>query len=60
MPTFIPPPEYKITTSFYLIIAGADTDKLVNIYLKKFNYEKIFYKERMAKFNKEEIVIKDL
>ena len=60
MPIFISSPEYKTTTSFYFTVAGVDADKLVNIYLKKFNYKKIFYKERVIKFNKEEAVIKDL
>ena len=56
----VSPPEYGVIISFYSIVVGADVDKLANIYLKKFNYEKIFYKERVVKFNKEEAVIKDL
>ena len=54
------PPEYKVIISFYSIVVGVDTDKLINIYLRKFNYKKIFYKKRIAKFNKEEAAIKDL
>ena len=57
---FILSSEYKTTTSFYPTITGIDIDKLANIYLKKFNYKKIFYKERMDKFNKEEVTIKNL
>ena len=60
IPTLVPPPEYKTTTSFYPTITNTDTDKLANIYLKKFNYKKIFHKKRMTKFNKEETIIKDL
>ena len=60
MSTLVSPPEYKVIISFYPIIIGVDIDKLINIYLRKFNYEKIFYKERMAKFNKKEAAIKDL
>ena len=60
MPTLVPPPEYKIIINFYLIVTGANTNKLADIHLKKFNYKKIFHKERMAKFNKEEAVIKNL
>ena len=56
MSIFISPSKYKIIISFYFIIINADID----IYLKKFNYKKIFYKKKMAKFNKEEIIIKDL
>ena len=52
--------KYRVITSFYLIIISIDTNKLANIYLKKFNYKKIFYKKKIIKFNKEEIVIKDL
>ena len=58
--TLVLSPEYKIIISFYSIITDTDIDKFANIYLKKFNYKKIFYKERMTKFNKEKIVIKDL
>ena len=54
------PSEYKAITSFYSTITDADTDKLANIYLKKFNYEKIFHKEKVAKFNKKKAAIKDL
>ena len=60
MPILISPLKYGITISFYPIITGVDVDKFVNIYLRKFNYEKIFHKERMIKFNKEEAIIKDL
>ena len=60
MPTLISPPEYGVIISFYPIVVGVDVDKFVNIYLKKFNYKKIFHKKRMAKFNKKEAVIKDL
>ena len=60
MPTLIPLSEYGVIISFYFIIVGIDTDKFINIHLKKFNYKKIFYKEKITKFNKEEIVIKDL
>ena len=56
----ISPLEYEIIISFYPTITGADTDKLANIYLKKFNYKKIFHKERMTKFNKEKVIIKNL
>ena len=58
--TLVPPPKYKIITNFYSIIVGVDIDKFANIYLKKFNYKKIFHKKRMTKFNKEKIIIKDL
>ena len=60
MSTFVLSSEYGIITSFYLIIVGIDVDKLANIYLKKFNYKKIFYKERIAKFNNKKAIIKDL
>ena len=60
MSTLISSSEYETIISFYFIIVGVDVDKLVNIYLKKFNYKKIFHKKRMAKFNKEKIIIKDL
>ena len=60
MPTFISSLKYKVIINFYSIIVDADIDKLANIYLKKFNYKKIFYKERMAKFNKKKTTIKDL
>ena len=60
MPTLILSPEYKIIISFYLIVADIDADKLTDIYLKKFNYKKIFYKEKVVKFNKKEAAIKDL
>ena len=58
--TFILLSEYGTIISFYFIVIDADINKLVNIYLKKFNYKKIFHKERMVKFNKKEIAIKDL
>ena len=60
MPILISPLKYEAITSFYLIIADADINKLINIHLKKFNYKKIFHKERVAKFNKKETTIKDL
>ena len=60
MSIFVPLLEYGVIISYYSTIAGADVDKLANIYLKKFNYEKIFYKERIAKFNKKKNTIKDL
>ena len=60
MPTLVPPSEYKAIISFYPTVAGADVDKLANIHLRKFNYKKIFHKKRVAKFNKEEVAIKDL
>ena len=60
MSIFVPLLEYGVIISYYSTIAGADVDKLANIYLKKFNYEKIFYKERIAKFNKKKTTIKDL
>ena len=60
MLTFVLSLEYGVITSFYFIVAGVDVDKLVDIYLRKFNYKKIFHKERMIKFNKEETAIKDL
>ena len=50
--TLILLPEYRIIISFYFTVVDADADKLTDIYLKKFNYKKIFHKERMAKFNK--------
>ena len=58
--TLVLSPEYGIIISFYSIIADTDADKLANIYLKKFNYKKIFYKEKMVKFNKKKTVIKNL
>ena len=60
MSILVSPPEYEIITSFYPIVIDIDADKLADIYLKKFNYEKIFYKKKMIKFNKEEAAIKDL
>ena len=60
MSILVLPSEYKTIISFYLIITGTDIDKLANIYLKKFNYEKIFHKKRVTKFNKEKTIIKDL
>ena len=60
MSIFILSPKYETIISFYFIIVDADANKLANIYLKKFNYEKIFYKERVVKFNKEKTAIKDL
>ena len=60
MPTLVLSSEYKIIISFYSIIVDIDADKLADIHLKKFNYEKIFHKKRMVKFNKEKTVIKNL
>ena len=60
MPTLVSLLKYKIITSFYLIITDTNTDKFIDIYLKKFNYKKIFYKKKMTKFNKEKTVIKNL
>ena len=60
MLTLVLSSEYGAIISFYFIIIDADIDKLVNIYLRKFNYKKIFYKKRMIKFNKEEAAIKNL
>ena len=60
MLTFILLSEYKTITSFYFIIINVNINKLANIHLKKFNYKKIFYKERMIKFNKKKTVIKNL
>ena len=52
--------EYKIIISFYFIIVDVDVDKFINIYLRKFNYKKMFYKKKMIKFNKEKAAIKNL
>ena len=58
--TFISLSEYEIIINFYSTIVDINVNKLANIYLKKFNYKKIFYKEKMTKFNKKKTVIKDL
>ena len=60
MSTLVPLSEYGVIISFYFIVTGVDVNKLADIYLKKFNYEKIFHKKRVAKFNKKETIIKDL
>ena len=60
MPTLVPSSKYGTIINFYPIIININIDKLANIHLRKFNYEKIFYKKKMAKFNKKEAVIKDL
>ena len=57
---FILPLKYRIIISFYFIVVGVDVDKFIDIYLRKFNYKKIFHKKRIAKFNKEKVVIKNL
>ena len=60
MSTLVLSLEYRIIISFYFIVTGVDVNKLIDIYLRKFNYEKIFYKKKMIKFNKKETIIKDL